>query len=148
MDPNFVQHSIADITTRFGGYLVIILALSTAIHGGVRGILGLLGVDLEGVADEFVIGVLGILFALMLDLNLFFYVIGITNTQLVLSQAARLADGSPSGIFPPVMVIGLSNIVTGTMVVGGRKVIVGIAKEFGAGVEGIKKALNKNNKDS
>jgi len=136
---DFVQHDIADIATRFFGYLVFILAYSTGIHGGVRAAFEVFNLDLKNTWwDEVAIAVLGIFFALAIDLNLFFYIAGITNTQYAMSVSVRAADMSPSALFPVGLVITVCNVVTGAMVVGGRKAVVGIAEEFKQGLEAIK----------
>lgn len=142
MDPNFVQHSLVDISVRFSGYLIFILAFSTAIHGGVDGLFALFGCEVKDTKlDDGVKAGLGITIATLVDLNLFFYVGGITNTQFAQSLAARAADGSPSAWLPPVFAILVCNLITGSMVGGGKRVIVGVAREFGSGYEAIKKAI-------
>jgi hypothetical protein len=147
MDPNFVQHSLADISARFLGYLVFILAYSTGIHGGVNGMFKTFGVDISTTKkDDFVKGFLGIAIALMVDLNFLFYVAGLTNGQFANSLDVRTAEGSPSAWFPPMATIFVCNIITGTLVVGGKRVIVGIAEEFSSGYQKIKNLLeNKAN---
>lgn len=146
MDPNFVQHSLSDISVRFAGYLIFILAYSTAINGGVNGMFATFGVDVtQSKADDIVKGIAGMFLAVMIDLNMFFYVGGITNGQFTNSLAERALDGSPSGYFPPITVILFCNLFTGLLVVGGKKVITGVAEQFGSGVTAIKKAISNRN---
>jgi hypothetical protein len=139
MDPNFVQHSITDLITRFAGYLIFIGAYSTAISGGVNGMFKMFGVDLDKTkADTFVIACVGMIAALLIDLNMFFYIAGITNAQFTHSAAERWSDGAISGWVPAVVTITFCNLVTGTLVVGGKKVIKGIATEFAGIVSFVK----------
>lgn len=141
MDPNFVQHSIGDLSSRFLGYLLFVLAYATVIHGGIRAIVP---DKWEGSwYDEALIYAVGILLALMVDLNAFFYVAGITNDQYVSSLSARAADGSPSAWFLPTVVIAMCNVLTGALVGGGKKVIVGVAEEFTSGYEKIKSMMDR-----
>lgn len=142
MDPAFVQHSIVDLTTRVAGYLVFILAYASMVWGGVHGIFRMFKVSLEGWADEVAIAVVGILGALMMDWNMWFYVAGLTETQFVLSHAARGEMGSPSAWFPPDLVLLFGNITTGALVVAGKRTIVGIAESFGDGVRSIQDAVS------
>ena len=143
MDPNFVQHALTDIAVRFFGYLIFILAFSTAIHGGMRAVIP----DRweNSWYDEAVIYTVGVVIALMIDMNLFFYVGGLTNTQYTLSLPARRADGSPSAWFAPWLVIFTCNIITGALIGAGKKVIVGIGEEFTSGWEAIKRMLGRGN---
>ena len=144
MDPNFVQHSIPDLVTRFSGYLIFILAYSTAIHGGVNGAFALLGIDVQKSKwDDIVKGALGMALALMLDFNLFFYVAGMTNAQYMNALPRMAEHGSPAAGVPAGLGFATCNVITGTMVVGGKRVIVGVAREFTSGVEAIKKAFSK-----
>ena len=142
MDPNFVDHEFATLTARVGEYLVFILFYATVVWGGVQGLLRLLGVKLEKTRlDEWLIAAVGMLVAVMRDLNAFNYVEGTTNVQWALSLTARAADGSPSAWFPVWLTILVANLLTGAMVVGGRRTIVGIAQSFGSGAQAIKDAM-------
>jgi len=146
MDPDFVQHSLSDISVRFAGYLIFILAYSTAINGGINGMFATFGVDVTTTKwDDVAKGVAGMLLAVMIDLNMFFYVAGVTNGQFANSIEARAADGSPSALFSPWMVVLFCNLLTGTLVVGGKKVITGVAEQFGSGFTAIKNAISNRN---
>uniref|UniRef100_A0A6M3KAH6 Uncharacterized protein n=1 Tax=viral metagenome TaxID=1070528 RepID=A0A6M3KAH6_9ZZZZ len=145
MDPNFVQHGLDDIAIRFLGYLVFILAYSTGVHGGVRAAFAVFRIRAADTWwDEACIAALGIFFALALDMNLFFYVAGLTNEQYVGALPVLRAHGSPAGYFNATLVIGVANVVTGAMVVGGRKAIVGMADSFVDGFNRIKGLIPKN----
>lgn len=144
MDPNFVQHSLADISTRFFGYLVFILAYSTVIHNAVRGTLRLVKIDLAKTWwDEAAIAALGIFFALGMDFNALFYIAGITNAQFFNAHPELREQASPAGWIPSGLVIAMCNIVTGAMLIGGRRVIVATAEEFQKGLESIKKIMDR-----
>ena len=144
LDPNFVQHALDDIAVRFFGYLAFILAYSTVIHGSVRAVFTLLGVALKDTWwDDAAIAALGIFFALCLDWNSMFYIAGITNEQYVKAMPIMAAHGSPAAWFPPTLVIGVCNVITGALVIGGRKSIVGIADEFKKGIEALKEIIGR-----
>ena len=144
MDPNFVQHDIADISIRFFGYLIFILAYSTGIHGGVRATFQVCRVSLiDTWWDEVAIAALGIFFALSLNLNLFFYVAGLTDDQFVHALPVMAGYGVPAGLLPAWLTIGVCNVVTGAMVVGGRKAIVSVAEEFRHGFDAIKAIMDR-----
>lgn len=145
MDPNFVDHPLGALVARVLEYLVFVLFYSTAIYGGVQGLFRFCGLKLEKTSlDEWVIAMLGMAFALMLDLNMWFYVNGQTNAQWAYSVALRAEQGSPSAWFPVWLIILFCNLTTGAMVVGGKRVILGVTKEFGDGVEALKTALRQN----
>ena len=164
MDPNFVQHSIVDISGRFLGYLVCILAYSVALNTVCNKVLfgtpwweKTIG---DGWTDDagahhpskyipgidpgtYIIIGLGIMFAIMLDWNLFFYVGGVTNTQFALSMGERAADGSPSAWFEVSTVILWCNIITGAMAGLGRAAIQAAADDFAQGRDYIMSKVKK-----
>jgi hypothetical protein len=141
---DFVQHSIGDISVRFFGYLIFILAYSTVIHGAVRATFGVFEITnlKETWWDEAAIAVLGIFLALACNWNALFYIGGITEPQFVGALAGMAKNGAPGGYIPPWLTIGICNIVTGALAVGGRKTIVGVAAEFQAGLTAIKKIMS------
>jgi len=144
LDPNFVQHGLDDIAVRFFGYLAFILAFSTVIHGAVQATFALFHLDLRDTwYDEAAIATLGIFFALACDWNAVFYIAGLTNGQYAHALPFLRADGSPAGWFSPTLVIGAGNVLTGALVIGGRKSIVGIGEEFAKGFEAIKGLLSR-----
>ena len=144
LDPNFVQHGLDDIAVRFFGYLAFILAYSTVIHGSVRAAFTVFGVDLKDTWwDDVAIATLGIFFALCLDWNSMFYIAGITNEQYVKAMPIMATHGSPAAWFNPTLVIAVCNVLTGALVIGGRKSIVGIAEEFQKGLGALKEILNR-----
>ena len=144
VDSGFVQHAISDISARFFGYLVFILAYSTVVHGSVRAAFALTGLNLHKTWwDDAAVGVLGVFFALAMDLNAMFYIAGVTPSQYVTARTAWAGLGVPGGSIPASWLFFVCNITTGALVIGGRKAIVGIAEEFQKGLEAIKAIMSR-----
>lgn len=147
MDPNFVQHAIGDVSTRFFGYLIFILAYSTVIHGGVRAAFGVCGMtNLKDTWwDDVAIAVAGVFLAISMNWNALFYIAGITEPQFVAALQPMQASGALAGYIPAWLTILVCNVLTGALAVGGRKTIVATAEEFQRGLEAIKKIMSRNN---
>jgi len=170
MDPNFVQHSVADISTRLFGVLVFLMGLSVVLWAclgvffGTRWYARNFGKGLNGTPSRFFPGydprpwiaiVVGCYFAVGYNLNFIQYYLGVSDAAFAIAAGQYVPEGAikigpdmqdlgiVTGYIPVWLTVLLGNIATGFAIGGGPKVFIGAAKEFARARDAIAKAFDK-----
>ena len=144
MDPDFIQHSVGDVSTRFAGMLLMLLGYSTFIYATVQWIctvewfkdrIGQNKGEGKGFWMRFdlrpwISGLLGLTVAYGLHLNFALYLAGYTIKHLQQADIL-LASMGIWAFVPPAVTVLVGETVTGIALGAGPKLFVELSKTFG-----------------
>tara|TARA_R110000765_G_scaffold238069_1_gene340729 strand:+ start:20 stop:505 length:486 start_codon:yes stop_codon:yes gene_type:complete len=144
MDPNFVQHTLGDVTTRFLGMILYLLGFSVMIYSLIQWLIDTpffkkrIGAK-AGEGNKFwarfdvrpwLSVSLGLFIAWSFHLNFALYLLGLTEPHYVHGIAARAEVTGLANIFQPDMVIFFTEVMTGIAIGAGPKFFIGLSKTF------------------
>ena len=160
MDPYFLQHTIADVSTRFATTLIFLLGFSVFIYSTLQLIfktklynkwLGKGWTDggeskpskvFPGCDPRAWISMLiGIVFAWGLNLNFAFQLIGMTDASFFAGKEGMSNLGVWDLLSPGLMVF-LSQAITGIAIGAGPKFLIGISNTFASARDAILARIN------
>lgn len=149
MDPNFVQHTLADVTTRFVGMLGMLMGFSIPLYAVLRVLFETpwynrtfgKGWDDDGVSipsrffpncdpRAWISMCIGWFIGIGLNVNMWFYMAGLTDGQVSGAQGAQAELGIVAGFIPFWLLVFVLNSLSGLAIGMGPKVIISMAKTW------------------